>query len=129
MTPQVSVSVALVTRNRPRSLERCLESWRRQTVAPDEIVVSDDSDVETAAETEQIALRYGCRYIRGPRRGLYANRNHVSLACRGTHIVSADDDHTHPADYLAVITDLVDKRSSTVCGSSPSGCPATRAAL
>ena len=107
MTPQISVSVALVTRNRPRSLERCLESWRRQTVAPDEIVVSDDSDVETAAETEQIALRYGCRYLRGPRRGLYANRNHVSLACRGTHIVSADDDHTHPADYLAVITDLV----------------------
>ena len=107
MTTQTTVSVALVTRNRPRSLERCLHSWRRQTVAPDEIVVSDDSDDETAGESEEIARRYGCRYTRGPRRGLYANRNHASLECRGTHIVSADDDHTHPTDYVAVISDLV----------------------
>jgi glycosyltransferase involved in cell wall biosynthesis len=103
----ISISVALVTRNRPRSVERCLESWRRQTVQPDEIVVSDDSDAATAHETEEVARRYGCRYTRGPRRGLYANRNHASLQCRGTHIVSADDDHTHPVDYLAVITDLI----------------------
>jgi len=103
----ISISVALVTRNRPRSVERCLESWRRQTVQPDEIVVSDDSDAATAHETEEVARRYGCRYTRGPRRGLYANRNHASLQCRGTHIVSADDDHTHPADYAAVIRDLI----------------------
>jgi len=102
-----TLSVALVTRNRPRSLERCLESWRRQTVAPDEIVVSDDSDAGAAVETEQIALRYGCRYTKGPRRGLYANRNHASLACRGAHILSADDDHTHPIDYVAVVRDLI----------------------
>lgn len=107
MTPAISISVALVTRNRPRSVERCLESWRRQTVAPDEIVVSDDSDEALAGETEQIARRYGCGYTRGPRRGLYANRNHASLQCHGTHIVSADDDHTHPADYVAVIKALV----------------------
>jgi glycosyltransferase involved in cell wall biosynthesis len=107
MAPRISVSVALVTRNRSRSLERCLESWRRQTVAPDEIVVSDDSDAAAAAETEAVARRYGCRYTRGPRRGLYANRNHASLACGGTHIVSADDDHTHPVDYVAVIRDLI----------------------
>ncbi len=104
---EVSISLALVTRNRPRSLERCLESWRRQTVAPDEIVVSDDSDDTLAASTRELAQRYGCHYTRGPRRGLYANRNHASLACSGTHILSADDDHTHPPDYLKVITELV----------------------
>jgi glycosyltransferase involved in cell wall biosynthesis len=108
MAGNISISVALVTRNRPRSVERCLESWRQQTVSPDEIVVSDDSDDETAGATEEIARRFGCRYTRGPRRGLYANRNHASLQCRGTHIVSADDDHTHPVDYLAVIKDLVE---------------------
>jgi glycosyltransferase involved in cell wall biosynthesis len=107
MAPPITISIALVTRNRPRSLERCLESWRQQTVSPDEIVVSDDSDDDTAAATEQIARRYGCQYRCGPRRGLYANRNRASLACRGTHIVSADDDHTHPTDYVAVIKDLV----------------------
>jgi glycosyltransferase involved in cell wall biosynthesis len=107
VTAEVTISVALVTRNRSRSVERCLESWRQQTVAPDEIVVSDDSDDRTAGETEALARRYGCRYTRGPRRGLYANRNHASLQCRGTHIVSADDDHTHPAEYLAVIKELI----------------------
>jgi len=104
----VTLSVALVTRNRPDSLERCLESWRRQTIPPDEIVVSDDSTDEFAATTEEIARRYGCQYTRGPHRGLYANRNHASVRCQGTHIVSADDDHTHPADYLAVIKNLAE---------------------
>jgi glycosyltransferase involved in cell wall biosynthesis len=107
MASPFTISVALVTRNRPQSLERCLGSWRRQSISPDEIVVSDDSGDEAAAATEEIARRYGCRYMRGPRRGLYANRNHASLACQGTHIVSADDDHTHPPDYVAVISDLV----------------------
>jgi glycosyltransferase involved in cell wall biosynthesis len=107
MTSEISLSIALVTRNRPRSLERSLESWRRQTVSPFEILVSDDSDDDQAELTERIALKYGCRYTRGPRRGLYANRNHASLACRGTHIMSADDDHTHPADFVAEVTALI----------------------
>ena len=104
---RTSISVALVTRNRPGSVERCLASWRRQTLAPDEIVVSDDSDEQMAPATEEIARRFGCSYTRGPGRGLYANRNHASLHCSGSHIVAADDDHTHPADYVEVIKSLV----------------------
>lgn len=103
----VSLSVALVTRNRPRSLERCLASWRRQADGPDEIVVSDDSDDAGTVESARIAREYACRYIRGPRRGLYANRNQASLASSGSHIISADDDHTHPADYSVVVRDLI----------------------
>ena len=98
MARPFSLSVALVTRNRAASVRRCLESWRRQTVSPDEIVVSDDSDDHLADETARVAAAFGCKYIRGPRKGLYANRNHASLACAGTHILSADDDHTHPPD-------------------------------
>lgn len=97
---KILISVAIVTRNRPASLERCLQSWRRQTVAPYEIVVSDDSDDSDAGKTMELAERYGCVYTRGPCRGLYANRNHASLACTGTHILSADDDHTHPVDFF-----------------------------
>jgi glycosyltransferase involved in cell wall biosynthesis len=128
----VSVSVALVTRNRAPSLERCLESWRRQSPQPHEIVISDDSDDENAPAMEAIARRFGCRYTRGPRRGLYANRNHASLTCRGTHIVSADDDHTHPQDYVAVIRELIETDPGRVWifserlpgdSSSPLSCP------
>lgn len=106
-TRSLSISVALVTRNRARSLERCLKSWRAQTVSVDEIVISDDSDDVVATVVRKLAATYQCHYTRGPRRGLYANRNHASLACRGTHILSADDDHTHPPDYVKVLTELL----------------------
>jgi glycosyltransferase involved in cell wall biosynthesis len=110
MTPhpeEIRISVALVTRNRPESLKRCLESWRSQTVYPCEIVVSDDSDETYASQIQQLAQQFNCIYTQGPRRGLYANRNHASLTCRGTHILSADDDHTHPQDYLEKILEVV----------------------
>lgn len=105
--PEIRVSVALVTRNRPDSLEICLKSWRAQTVRPFEIVVSDDSDDEHAAKSKELARSYDCRYVRGPRRGLYANRNSATRACQGSHILSADDDHSHPADYVEKVVDCI----------------------
>jgi glycosyltransferase involved in cell wall biosynthesis len=71
----ILLSVALVTRNRPGSPERAIASLRAQDEQPFEIVVSDDSDEEFTSEIETIAQKFGCRYFRGPRRGLYANRN------------------------------------------------------
>lgn len=105
--PEIRLSVALVTRNRPHSLERCLQSWRAQSVAPGEIVISDDSEESHADAVRKLAADFGCRYVAGPRRGLYANRNHASLACRGTHILSEDDDHTHPHDYVERLLELI----------------------
>ena len=97
---EIRISVALVTRNRPQSLIRCLKSWRAQNVQPLEIVVSDDSDDAVRPEIRRIATEFGARWIGGPRRGLYANRNHVAAECQGTHVFSADDDHEHPVDFL-----------------------------
>jgi glycosyltransferase involved in cell wall biosynthesis len=99
-TAEIKISIALVTRNRPESLRRCLQSWRAQSVQPFEIVVSDDSDDSVRPEIHQIARQYEARWIAGPRRGLYANRNRVFSACEGTHIMSADDDHTFLPGYL-----------------------------
>ena len=95
------LSVALVTRNRPVSLERTLKSLRGQSVQPWEAIVSDDSEEAQAREMERIALAYDCRYLRGPGRGLYANRNHAALACSGTHIRTMDDDHEFPDAHFA----------------------------
>ena len=99
--PMLQISVALVTRNRPDSLERTLQSLRAQSVQPFEVVISDDSDEARAAETRELAVKYGCRYTRGPQRGLYANRNHAARACQGTHIRAMDDDHTFQAGHFA----------------------------
>jgi glycosyltransferase involved in cell wall biosynthesis len=98
--PKIRLSVALVTRNRPPSLERTLRSLRGQNVQPEEVIVSDDSDEEYAHEVTRIAEAYDCRYLRGPRRGLYANRNHVALVCNGTHIRTMDDDHEFPEAHF-----------------------------
>jgi glycosyltransferase involved in cell wall biosynthesis len=97
---EIKISIALVTRNRPEWLRRCLKSWRSQTVQPFEIVLSDDSDDSVRPEIQQIASQFEARWIAGPRRGLYANRNHVAAHCQGTHVFSADDDHEHPVDFL-----------------------------
>lgn len=98
----VTISVALVTRNRADSLERTLLSLQEQAARPLEVVISDDSDPAQAVEVQRLAARYECRYISGPRKGLYANRNHVALACTGTHIRTMDDDHTFPPDHFQV---------------------------
>jgi glycosyltransferase involved in cell wall biosynthesis len=105
--PDIRVSVALVTRQRPESLRRCLESLRAQEGQPFEVVVSDDSEAAEAGATREVAGRFGCRYVTGPRRGLYANRNAAALACTGTHVRTMDDDHTLPAGHWARCTEAV----------------------
>ena len=97
---EIQLSIALVTRNRPQSLNRCLQSLRSQNIQPYEIVISDDSEPQLAPLSEKIARNWKCRYLQGPRRGLYANRNFSALACRGTHIRTMDDDHVLPQGHL-----------------------------
>jgi glycosyltransferase involved in cell wall biosynthesis len=97
---ETRLSVALATRNRPVSLKRTLDSLRQQSAQPWEVIISDDSDDDQMAAVAGIAATYGYRYIRGPRRGLYANRNHVAMACQGTHVRTMDDDHEFPRGHF-----------------------------
>jgi glycosyltransferase involved in cell wall biosynthesis len=104
------LSIALVTRNRPELLEQCLASLHAQDVPADEIVVSDDSSDPAATRANQaLAIRFSARHVQGPRRGLYANRNHAALQCTGTHILTADDDHLHPPGYLREVRKLAEQ--------------------
>src|SRR4051812_34264064 len=97
----ILLSIALVTRNRPKSLERTLQSLRIQKIWPHEVVISDDSDIEAAIkQNKRLALLYACKYIKGPGRGLYANRNFAAKHCSGTHIRTMDDDHEFPENHL-----------------------------
>jgi glycosyltransferase involved in cell wall biosynthesis len=98
---QLQLSVALVTRNRPESLARTIASLRAQSVQPWEVVISDDSDERFAPDVQRIAEKWACRYVSGPQRGLYANRNHAALACHGTHVRTMDDDHEFPPGHIA----------------------------
>lgn len=107
MNRDISLSVALVTRNRPASLRRCLASLRAQDTQPHEVVVSDDSDAVFAGEVRDVASEFAARHIGGPQRGLYANRNAAALACTGTHVRTMDDDHTLPPGHLSRCMDAI----------------------
>jgi glycosyltransferase involved in cell wall biosynthesis len=109
------ISIAIVTRNRPNSLRRTLNSLQEQSYKPYEIVVSDDSTDQTKQIlSEEVSLEYGARYIKGPSRGLYANRNFAALACSGTHIRTMDDDHEFPADHFKIVREWVEKYPNDV---------------
>lgn len=114
MSEEHRMSVALVTRNRPDSLERTLRSLRAQDVQPFEVIVSDDSDPERLADTRAVALAHGARHVAGPRRGLYANRNAVAQLCEGTHVRTMDDDHEFPAGHMSACQAAIERRPETV---------------
>lgn len=111
---QPSLSIALVTRNRPSSLRRTLSSLSRQRPQPYEIVVSDDSDSSYVAEVRAACDEFSCRYFAGPRRGLYANRNNAALHCSGTHIRTMDDDHEFPAGHIVACLQAIHAEPETV---------------
>ena len=111
---EIRIDVALVTRNRPDSLQRCLQSLRSQDRQPSEVVVSDDSNEAATVRVRSIVEEFGCRYIRGPRQGLYANRNHAAKLCRGSHVRNMDDDHFFPEDHFAQCIDAVEREPDVI---------------
>lgn len=113
-SPQIQLSVALITRNHPELLNRCLESIRSQSVQPFQIVVSDDSSLELAPKTEAVAKQFNCLYITGPNRGLQANLNNAVLACTGTHIRIVNDDHIFPENHFQILQKSLDSDPDSV---------------
>jgi len=97
----IRLSISLVTRNRPESLEKTLRSLCNQEPFPFEIIVSDDSNAQSIISINQeLCGRFGCKYLHGPQKGLYTNRNFAAKHCSGTHIRSMDDDHTFPENHI-----------------------------
>jgi glycosyltransferase involved in cell wall biosynthesis len=108
---KLSVSVCICARNRPDELRRALTSVSRSSLAPTQIIVSDDSDddriISLVADHE-----LSITYTRGPRLGLGANRNHAISLATGEHILFLDDDAALGEDFLREIG----RRMATVAG-------------
>ncbi len=115
MHTNIRLSVALVTRNRADSLARTLDSLRKQNLHPYEVIISDDSDIHAIVSlNKKLANKYGCKYIKGPARGLYANRNFAAKQCNGTHIRTMDDDHEFPENHLNECYNSIEKEPNTI---------------
>jgi glycosyltransferase involved in cell wall biosynthesis len=107
--------------NRPASLDLTLASLKAQSCQPFEIVIADDSDQKHARSVMELAEKWGCRYLEGPRRGLYANRNHSLLSCAGSHVRTMDDDHRLPTGHLEACLKAVESDPNSIWTVGESG--------
>jgi glycosyltransferase involved in cell wall biosynthesis/GT2 family glycosyltransferase len=100
-----SLTLCICTANRPAMLRRCLASIEQGDVVPAEVVVGDDTldGTETAAVCREFSF---VRYVRGPRRGVCANRNVVIAAALGDYISLLDDDAEVTPSFVRLATDL-----------------------
>ena len=99
---QYRFTICFCTRSRPHDLERALNSLTTSTWPIYQVVVSDDSaDDETA---QLVAAQFpDVVYVKGPRRGLGANRNRAVAFATGTHVVYMDDDTALGEQFLESI--------------------------
>jgi glycosyltransferase involved in cell wall biosynthesis len=110
-----TLSIAIVTRNRPDSLQKTLDSLSIQNAQPFEIIISDDSDSDEMIEAnKKVALIYGAKHILGPQKGLYANRNFVARHSLGTHFRTMDDDHEFPDNHIAICLEAIEQNADAI---------------
>lgn len=87
------LTLAVVTKNRPRELSRCLDSVRLQTVMPATILIVDN-DVNRSAYSIYQQHQYDLPiiYVHEPRQGVPYARNAAIQYCRTTFLGFVDDD-------------------------------------
>src|SRR5579871_1893267 len=100
----LSTSVIIPVYNAEAFLAQAVESVRRQTVKPLEIIVVDDGSTDNSA---QVAARLDVHYIYQPNRGPAAARNRALTAARGQFIAFLDADDLWPDNKLAMQTEIL----------------------
>ncbi len=101
---RLTLSVAIVTRNRPRLLGELLNSLCLQDRSADEIVIVDNStDDKTHKVVQSFGDRLPLRYIRTAQAALGKLRNIAASACTGEIVCFTDDDCITGKRWLANI--------------------------
>jgi GT2 family glycosyltransferase len=102
MTP-VRLSAAVCTRERPRLLERALESLLRQSVPPAEILVVENAPA--GGDTRSlVASRFpSVRYVAEPVPGLDFARNRALTEARHAVLAFLDDDAVADVDWAGAL--------------------------
>lgn len=113
MIPELSICIA--TYDKPRYLERVLQSIVRQEVSvPYEIIVADDSS--PSDETQQVCQTLRARYLRIEGEPAYGNpakaRNAAYKAARGNVLICQSDDVEHQGNAISFLLDILNKKSN-----------------
>lgn len=115
VSPALRCSVVIPTRDRPATLERCLQALARLEPRPYEIIVVDSAPQRLPAES--VAHQYGARYLleRGP--GASRARNRGAREATGDIVAYLDDDSLPQPCWLAAIArEFSDPRVAVVTG-------------
>ena len=96
-----AISVVVCTRDRPRSLRRCLDSLSRLDPGASEVIVVDNASC--TQETREIVSRTPFRYVREERPGLNWARNRGAGEARHDIVAYVDDDVRVDPRWLAGI--------------------------
>jgi glycosyltransferase involved in cell wall biosynthesis len=99
-----SVSVIVPTWNEADYLPRLLDSLRRQTRSPDEILIADSGSTDRTADVARAA---GARVLEGPRKGPGEGRNRGARAAHGDVFLFLDADCQAPADLVATVLEAL----------------------
>ncbi len=96
------INLCICTKDRPFELEKCLKSIEKSKTKPSLIIISDDSkDKENIIKSKKIISNFGkslnIKYVKGPRKGLGANRNNC------LKFIEKDADYIHFLDDDALI--------------------------
>ncbi|MEY3051469.1 MAG: hypothetical protein RLY31_1254 [Bacteroidota bacterium] len=109
----MKVSVVIPTFNRPESLHRCLEAFRKQTLPAGqwEVVVVNDggSDIRTVVEPFRSDFSLTC--LMQTNAGPASARNHGAKQARGQLLAFTDDDCTPRPDWLERIVATVNEHT------------------
>ncbi|MCU1310421.1 MAG: glycosyl transferase family 2 [Candidatus Angelobacter sp.] len=122
----LTCSVVVCTRDRLEQLEKCLAGISGQTLKPVEVIVVDNAPENGSAE--EIARRWGARYVFESRLGASSARNRGAREAIGDVIAYIDDDGLAQIDWVKNIvaafrdTELVAVGGRTV---APQGDPET----
>lgn len=109
----MKISVALCTYNGAKYIEQQLKSILRQTVQPDEIVISDDGSSDDTLQRVEACLagqKIECRILHNQgTHGVVGNFTNAILACSGELIFTSDQDDVWRKDKVEIMTACFEK--------------------
>ena len=115
---QITISIVICTKDRPKILNRCLIAIFQGSKIPNEIIVSDDS-AQGEKNMNICGMFPRVIYVRGPQRGLCANRNFAIQTARADFVSLLDDDTIVGTDFVSKCFNLIANAQSKIIWTGP----------
>lgn len=110
------VTLAIVTRDRPRLLKQALFYASRQTYANCEVVVVDDGPVDRTEQVKAWCPSLPVRYTNTTPATIGRNRNLAAGASQAKYIAHWDDDDWYPPDRIERQVALLERTEKGITG-------------